>query len=395
MSDKKIIKGKSGVAFYEYTSWAHRYKKIDINGKIKLCKKKGFKTEEEAIESYNKYKKEFEEELKKFHITVDKDITIREYLTHWFDNIYSERIESKTKMVGLYILNSLILPNIEYDIKVSLTTKEYLDDILEKASKYTKCSGYAARGMIILAFKDAYKGGYINYKVALQTKAYIREKPNIRIFSRFQLKRFLNTVKNNSYYLEILLGVFCGLRKGEIYGLKFKDFDLENNILSINRQLKLEFEYKDNKIVSSKLVEAPPKTPESKRKLKFPEIIKIELIKRAELVEENKRKYDYKDNDYISCQKNGLPHYPGCLNKVLYKICNELSLPSISVHSLRHMCATILIESGVTLAKIAAFLGHTSIHTTFEYYCEVMDEKQKILNFINDNFSEEIIENET
>ena len=395
MSDKKIIKGKSGVAFYEYTSWAHRYKKIDINGKIKLCKKKGFKTEEEAIESYNKYKKEFEEELKKFHITVDKDITIREYLTHWFDNIYSERIESKTKMVGLYILNSLILPNIEYDIKVSLTTKEYLDDILEKASKYTKCSGYAARGMIILAFKDAYKGGYINYNVALQTKAYIREKPNIRIFSRFQLKRFLNTVKNNSYYLEILLGVFCGLRKGEIYGLKFKDFDLENNILSINRQLKLEFEYKDNKIVSSKLVEAPPKTPESKRKLKFPEIIKIELIKRAELVEENKRKYDYKDNDYISCQKNGLPHYPGCLNKVLYKICNELSLPSISVHSLRHMCATILIESGVTLAKITAFLGHTSIHTTFEYYCEVMDEKQKILNFINDNFSEEIIENET
>ena len=132
MSDKKIIKGKSGIAFYEYTSWAHRYKKIDINGKIKLCKKKGFKTEEEAIESYNKYKKEFEEELKKFHITVDKDITIREYLTHWFDNIYSERIESKTKMVGLYILNSLILPNIEYDIKVSLTTKEYLDDILEK-----------------------------------------------------------------------------------------------------------------------------------------------------------------------------------------------------------------------------------------------------------------------
>ena len=90
-----------------------------------------------------------------------------------------------------------------------------------------------------------------------------------------------------------------------------------------------------------------------------------------------------------------MPHYPGCLNKVLYKICNELSLPSISVHSLRHMCATILIESGVTLAKIAAFLGHTSIHTTFEYYCEVMDEKQKILNFINDNFSEEIIENET
>lgn len=51
------------------------------------------------------------------------------------------------------------------------------------------------------------------------------------------------------------------------------------------------------------------------------------------------------------------------------------------------MCATLLLEQGVTLAKIAAFLGHSSVHTTFEYYCEVMDEKNKILSFMNEAFS--------
>lgn len=58
----------------------------------------------------------------------------------------------------------------------------------------------------------------------------------------------------------------------------------------------------------------------------------------------------------------------------------------MTVHSLRHMYATILTEQGVPLVKVSALLGHSSIHTTFEYYCEVMDEQERIMSFINDSF---------
>lgn len=43
------------------------------------------------------------------------------------------------------------------------------------------------------------------------------------------------------------------------------------------------------------------------------------------------------------------------------------------------MFATILIEQGVSLAKISGLLGHSSVNTTFEYYCDVMDENEKIM----------------
>ena len=71
------------------------------------------------------------------------------------------------------------------------------------------------------------------------------------------------------------------------------------------------------------------------------------------------------------------------LNGIIAKLCKRNALPQISVHSLRHMYATILMEQGVQLPKISALLGHESVNTTFEYYCEIMDEDEKIADFMN------------
>ena len=68
------------------------------------------------------------------------------------------------------------------------------------------------------------------------------------------------------------------------------------------------------------------------------------------------------------------------LNSALTGICSKNGLPHITVHGL------ILIEMGVPLIKISALLGHGCVHTTFEYYCDVMDENENILAFMNQAF---------
>ena len=55
--------------------------------------------------------------------------------------------------------------------------------------------------------------------------------------SKSKIKILLQAASKDNWYLEILLGLFCGLRKGEIYGLKFSDFDLENRSVKISRQI--------------------------------------------------------------------------------------------------------------------------------------------------------------
>lgn len=391
MSKGEIKKGKSGVAFFEYTSWCHRYKVLEKNGKVKYLKLKGFETEEAAVESYYKYKKEFEDAQREFYVTVDKEIMFKDYLIYWFQHIYSERASSNTVIVGSYIVYDLIIPNIEYDLKIGMATTDYLDEIIEKASKMTESGGYSSRNIIIMAMKDAVIGGYITYNPALNTKIYRRPKPKIRVLSESQVKRLLEEAKKTNWYLEILLGLFVGLRKGEILGLKSSDFNKDNKTVRIERQIVREGELAENssQLMNYQLVEKTPKTDNSIRCLKIPDLILEELDKREKIINNNKLTLgdEYEENNYISCQSNGKCHCLNAMNSALTKLCNKLSLPHITVHGLRHMCATILLEEGVTLPKISAMLGHTSIHTTFEYYCEVMDEKEKILAFMNDLFS--------
>lgn len=113
-----------------------------------------------------------------------------------------------------------------------------------------------------------------------------------------------------------------------------------------------------------------------------------EVKKRKLLIEKNKEMQgdEYSDRDYISCQENGKLHSVTALNNALTKLCSRSGLPHLTVHGLRHMYATILIEMGVPLIKISALLGHSSVHTTFEYYCDVMDENENILAFMNQAF---------
>ena len=86
------------------------------------------------------------------------------------------------------------------------------------------------------------------------------------------------------------------------------------------------------------------------------------------------------DTSVVS-QKMANPHGLSSMNTALTKLCKRNGLSKVSVHSLRHMFTTILIEQGVPLVKISALLGHSSVNTTFEYYCDVMDENENIICF--------------
>ena len=142
------------------------------------------------------------------------------------------------------------------------------------------------------------------------------------------------------------------------------------------------------KVLKYRIAEKEPKTENSYRTLRVPGVILEQVQERKKEVEEQKKKLgkDYIDRNYVSCSDNGLPHSTSAFNNALTKLCKRNGFPHLTVHSLRHMYASILLEQGVPLVKISALLGHSSIHTTFEFYCETMNDEDSIRDFMNMKF---------
>ena len=379
------------VAFYEAGSWYHRIKILKADGTTGYSKKGGFASAEEAEKSYRYCEEEFARAYRNYHAATSTDFELREYLIYWLEEIYTPRIENTTRMLAAYTLYDLILPNMSQGIKLRYLSVEYLDALLEKVSKVCESAGHKGRELLNIALKDAVVQGYISHNPVPSTKPYKRKKARVTVLNKEELRVFLEKASENHWYLEILLGLFMGLRKGEIAGLKYADFNLSQKTLTISRQITSNpiVPKGQGKIAEYQVIEKPPKTPNSFRTLKVPDAIMEEVIARKALNDFRKERMGeaYIDQDYISCGENGLPHATASFNTALTKLCRRAGLPHLTVHSLRHMYASILTEQGVPLIKVSALLGHSSLNTTFEYYCEVMDETEKIRGFLNNQFT--------
>lgn len=381
---------KQGTAFYEAGSWYHRMKTLQEDGSTKYSKKGGFATAEEAEKSYRKCEEEYARAYRNYHATASTDFGLKDYLVYWLEEIYTPRIENTTRMLASYVLYDLILPNMNQGIKLRYISVEYLDALLKEVSKACESAGNKSRELLNLALKDAVVQGYIQNNPVPSTKPYKRKKPTVIVLNKEEIRLFLEKAFENNWYLEILLGLFMGLRKGEIAGLKYGDFDLSRNTVTISRQITSNpiVPKGQGKISQYQIIEKPPKTPNSHRTLRVPEEIMEEvMIRKAQNDFRKERLGDaYIDKGYLSCSENGLPHAASSFNMALTKLCRRCGLPHLTVHSLRHMYASILTEQGVPLIKVSALLGHSSLNTTFEYYCEVMDETENIRSFLNNNF---------
>lgn len=382
-------------AFFERNSWYHRTKVLQEDYSVKYGKIGGFKTAKEAEDAYKKHMEDFNRTMKVRLLPQGKDITLKEYLVYWYESIFSERIESTTGYVSAYVLYAFLLPSIDDDMKLRLVNVEYINAVLKTAARYCESAGNKSRELLFIAFKDAVVERMILNNPVIGTKKYPRKKASVLILNKEQTKRFLLAAKTRNWFLEIILALYLGLRKGEILGLKFSDFDLEKKIVHIQRQLvsDLKMEKGGYRVEEYNIVERDPKTEKSNRILRVPNIVLVELEKRRQMVQLNKSMLgeQYCDFDYVSCQKNGLRRGLGSLNSEINRICEKNLLPHITVHSLRHMFATILLERGVSIAKISGMLGHSSVHTTFEFYLEIMDEDTKMMEFMNKEFVPEAI----
>ncbi|MBP3256095.1 MAG: site-specific integrase [Clostridia bacterium] len=181
------------------------------------------------------------------------------------------------------------------------------------------------------------------------------------------------------YKVAIILTVFTGVRLGELMGLEWSDINFKDGIVSINRSS----QYLAEKGVFTKT----PKTESSIRDVAIPEFV-------VTLLEEYKYWYDnqktllgelWYDSNRLFVQADGKPMHPSTISKWFEKFVEQIGLPVINFHGLRHTNATLLIAQNIDVSVVAARLGHAQITTTYNFYVHPIISHNKTAGFALEN----------
>lgn len=70
--------------------------------------------------------------------------------------------------------------------------------------------------------------------------------------------------------------------------------------------------------------------------------------------------------------RTGRPPTPGVVRQTLRALCAEAGVPPCTPHGLRHLAASLLLRSGLSVPEVAATLGHATPATTLHVYSHVL-----------------------
>lgn len=121
------------------------------------------------------------------------------------------------------------------------------------------------------------------------------------------------------------------------------------------------------------------KTESSNRIVPIPDYITKTLLEYKEWYDEQKDIWGDKwiESNKLFVQDNGKPMHPDTIGKWFKPYIEELGLPIIKFHGIRHTNATLMIANNVDIATVSARLGHASINTTIKYYVHPLEKNMR------------------
>jgi integrase len=179
----------------------------------------------------------------------------------------------------------------------------------------------------------------------------------------------LEAARETNMAMPIVLGVLCGLRRGEILALRWRSVDLERGQLAVVasvEQTRTGIREKETKSGKSRAVALPS--------LVVDELRRHRLAQAEGLLRLGVR---LNDEHHVVAREDGQPLQPRSLTHAFEKFIRRNGLPHIRLHDLRHTHATHMLASGIHPKIAQERLGHSSVSVTIDLYSHVLPGMQQ------------------
>lgn len=388
------------------------YKVKDENGKYHQ-KWEIYATKTEA----ETRRKEVEYRIAVGNFEVPKCVRLQELLEEYIKIYGSDKWSVTTYSGNVSLINNYIIPTIG-NTKITEINNHFLEKYYKKlldmpavnstrnadgsGGTITPSTVFEIHKVLRSCFRQAVKWDMMGKNPAVDATVPKAKKQEREIWTAEMLMQALEACDNKMLKIAFHLAFTTTLRIGELLGLTWDDIDISEEAIAdnkayviINKQVErvskdaiealnskeitmiFPSQKKNNKTVR---VLKSPKTDSSKRKVFIPKSVAqclIDLKKDQEEIIEALGN-EYQNYNLVMATTFGLPIGDSYLRSKMQDIIDELGLPDVVFHSLRHTSVTYKLKlSGGDIKAVQGDSGHAQADMVTEVYGHILDEDRR------------------
>ncbi|MGH3201974.1 MAG: site-specific integrase [Streptosporangiaceae bacterium] len=153
------------------------------------------------------------------------------------------------------------------------------------------------------------------------------------------------------YRAAVLLAAWCGLRRGELLGLRREDVDLAAGLVAVRRN-RVEL------LATGAAFDGEPKTDAGKRTVTIPPHV-------LPVLAEHMEKWSGPERVFVA--RDGRPMRGDAVRQAFDRARRKAGMPGFRFHDLRHTGQTLAAATGATVKDLMRRLGHSSPVAAYRY----------------------------
>jgi integrase len=185
-----------------------------------------------------------------------------------------------------------------------------------------------------------------------------------------EIDRTLEVIRDTAYYDVTHTALHTGMRRNELLGLKWKDINVDEAMLHVNRSI-----YRK----AGKTVEQPTKTKSGRRSISLTpsEAIHLRALRVKQKLNAKYFGYTVTENSYVFIRTTGEHILPDAVTHAFKRLVRSIGIDDVGFHDLRHTHATVMLLQKIHPKVVQERLGHATIAMTMDLYSHVLPSMQE------------------
>lgn len=303
--------------------------------------------------------------------TVSDRLTVKQFLEQWLADSVKPSVRPRTYDSYHHIVTAHIVPTLGRTPLTKLTPQE-VQSLLNQKGKEDLSPRTVAyiRAVLRIALNRAMKWGMVSRNVAALATAPKQVHHEVQPLTVAEVKTLIKAIQGDRDEALFLMAAVCGLRKGELLGLRWQDVDMDGGTLTVR--------YQAQRIEGKKqLVE--PKTDKGRRTVGIPVLV-LDALRRHRIRQLEERLvagHYWHDLGMVFPSTIGTIADSANVTHAFHDALQRAELPRQRFHDLRHLAASLMLAQDVNPKVMQEVLGHSSFDVTMDLYSHLMPAAKK------------------